>query len=470
MKKCVIFGCGDIGTSVYEKFGQYFDIVAWSDNNQKLWGKTINGITVIPVTELLDFQKETGAIVLLSIMNSSDVLKQLIEEGVENLYIWKDGFFYSSDGLFPLDIEMKPYHCDTSDGCLHILFISSCAYIRDNKMANAVKKSGNKVYHAYLMRSPRQMNSDYKDIYDEIFPVTSLNALFDFVQNSNFDVIHSSSNPEYITSILINSNKPVIHDCHDLRSLYRPLTPNQLCIERLSHKYADGVIYPTAGLRDKAVRMFDMEVDKTLVVENYISGECLSNEKKEKKCSKDGMLHCVYEGGIELNPLNHKYFVDIWSKIVSDHVHIHFYSQDSNETKEIMTAIHPNIHFEGNKSSKELSTELSKYDVGLCVFNTEIRNRNRLYYESSSPNKVYEYVNCGIPIAVGGVNGLIKLVENNGFGGELKLDGDIEGQLKRIAQIHVPDNALSKKGFVFENYGEALIDFYHRAIRNKGTA
>ena len=45
MKKCIIFGCGNIGKAAYKKLKDYYEIVAWSDNDQSLYGQEIDDIS-----------------------------------------------------------------------------------------------------------------------------------------------------------------------------------------------------------------------------------------------------------------------------------------------------------------------------------------------------------------------------------------------------------------------------------------
>lgn len=47
MRKCIIFGCSNIGQAAYGKLKDYYEIIAWSDNDQELHGREINGIPVV---------------------------------------------------------------------------------------------------------------------------------------------------------------------------------------------------------------------------------------------------------------------------------------------------------------------------------------------------------------------------------------------------------------------------------------
>lgn len=458
MKKCIIFGCGYIGHAAYGKLKEYYEILAWADNNKNLYGKTINGIPVIKSSEITSFEK--GEVdVFVAILQSQDVVRQLRDLSVSNIYVWKGGFFYSADGLFPLDFRETIYHKKGTDKSLHVLFISDIAGIRDNKMASIVKKAGNKVFNAYIIKSPNDACPEYSGIYEEIYPVMSIRSLLDFVKYSEFDIVHCSSEPEYVTPILLCSGKIVIHDCHDLRSSTQSLSPDRLQLEYLAHSGADGVIYPTSELRDEAVRKYGLSEEKTLVIENFPSEDLITNDRKEKLSQIDNNLHCVYEGGITAgNEKCKRYFEKIWLKIAEAGIHIHFYSQfDANYCRNL-EILHPNFHYEGNISSNELAKVLPQYDIGLCIYN--VNPQNQLYLEASSPNKLYEYINAGIPVAVGDVKKHIQFVETNHFGKQIDLRGDIKAQMKQIASIKIEKGALKQKGCTFEDRTMELLKFY----------
>lgn len=267
MKKCIIFGCGNMGKAAFRKLKDYYEIVAWADNNQELHGRKLNGISVINPSEIPSLAQKYDLDIFVCMYQTSEVVKQLRSFGKLKVYIWKDGFFFSSNGLYPLEFPVLRYHKKGNDKSLHVLFVSNTARIRDHKMASIVKKAGEKVFLAYIVQSPYDKFPEYADMYEEIYPIMSIQSLFDFVKNSEFDIIHCSSEPEHITPILLRSGKTVIHDCHDLRSSNQSMSPDELTLEYLAHTGAAGVIYPTAGLRDEAVKKFALSKERTLVIE-----------------------------------------------------------------------------------------------------------------------------------------------------------------------------------------------------------
>ena len=459
MKKCIIFGCGYIGHAAYIKLKRYYEVVAWADNNENLYGKEIYGISVIKPSEIASFEQKGIVDIFVAMLQSADAVKQLRKLSVPNVYIWKGGFFFSADGLFPMEFPKEAGHKKCGDKSLHVLFISDIAGIRDNKMASIVRKAGNKVFLAYIIKPPHDACPEYEGIYERIYPVMSMDSLYEFVKDSEFDIIHCSSEPEYVTPILLGSGKTIIHDCHDLRSSNQSLSPKQIQLEYLAHSGADGVIYPTSGLRDEAIKKFGISEKKTLVVENYPSEDLILSVKKDKLSKIDGEIHCVYEGGITFGDKKCKrYFEEIWMKIVKTGIHIHYYSQCDVKYCKYLESLHPCLHYEGNISSNRLVNELSQYDVGLCIFNNN--PKNQLYLESSSPNKLYEYINAGIPVALGDVKSHIQFAESNSFGKQIDLNGDIAAQMKEIASLKIESMVLKKKGFVFENKTSYLLIFY----------
>ena len=465
--KCIIFGCGQIGRAAYEKLKNYYEIIAWSDNNQNLWNTKLNDIIVISPEEMRIKCQNEHTDVYVAMLDSSEVIKQLLAMEIENLYLWKQGLFYSAEGLFPKEFPVSPYlkYGDENEESFHVLFISDVARIRDHKMASIVKKAGHKVFLAYLSKSPNMAYPEYAPIYDGIFPIMSLNGLKSFAMNSEFDIIHASSEPDFLVPVLNGINKPVVLDCHDLRSSTQSMTPDQMMIESLAHTDADMVIYPTTGLKNEAIKKFRIAKEKTVVMENYIS-ETLVPEFHHEKISKiDGELHCVYEGSLVTdNTTNYKYFVEIWTKLAKMGIHIHFYSSAVNEAR-ILEKLN-NIHYEGNLNSHQLAYELSKYDVGLAIYNVNYRNKS--YLEKSSPNKIFEYVNAGIPVAVSDIAEMAGFVKENHFGDVIDLTKNVVEQLKTIANIDIPDNVLEEKGYTFESMSDKLIDVYKYAMSIKG--
>lgn len=469
--KCLIFGCGAVGKVAYNKLNQIYNILAYIDNNKKLWGNSMNKTSIISPTDAKQILNDNEDIVIIiAVTEYYNIYLQLKQMGISNIMVWKSGLLYYCNGqynLIPVEEICIPYKKYNKEK-MSVLFVQTSPCIRTNKIAKSLKDSGIETSLAYIDNSPHSNNNIYAKAYMNYYAINSFQGLINYVNNSDFDIIHSSNEPDILTALLTFSNKPVVHDCHDLSSAYKSMTPDEMAVEYIANVKSAGVIYTTEGIRQYAINKFNLDNKKTYVLENLISEEMNPLKKLAKLSAIDGKIHCVYEGGIiGGDKFSHRFFEYIWKKIGDLGIEIHYYSaSDYNYCKEL-ESLHPDFHFEGNISSKELAVEMSKYDVGLCLLN--INDKNRQYLEYASPNKIQEYVNAGIPVAVGNIKSQISYVENHSFGKYLDMEGDILTQLKDISNIKIPQNVLKKKKLTLESRIPELMDYYREIIKKFGN-
>ncbi len=462
MKKLILFGAGFFGESAYYKLNKDREIIYYVDNDINKAGKRLHDIEIINAQRLIEVYDAENMDIVISSQYFKEIGKQLGEIGITQYYILSQGLLYHMDGkggMFPCHMgEMQYYQSVT--GQKSILFVQNIACIRTHKIANALKKYGWKVFLAYLSVPPQQSNKEYTGVYDDVYAINEINQFLAFVNKSEFDYVHSSNEPDFLTMILNRTNKVVIHDCHDLSSAYKSMTPEEMLIEFEANRNSSGVIYPTEGIREQAVKKFNIPWEKTFVLQNFISEELRPRRKLEKLSAADRQLHCVYEGNVVPHDKeSFRYFEGIWKRLAESGVHVHFYTSCDERYCYALESLHEKIHYEGNFSSTQLAEEMTKYDVGLCILN--VTDRNRQYLESSSPNKIQEYVNAGIPVAVGNVLSQKEFVEYHGFGKEVLLEEDLYEQILHIAQIKIKGNVLHDRGLTLESRIPRLVDFYY---------
>ena len=477
MKKCVIFGCGQTGTDAFGKLNKCYSVIAWSDNNPDVWDSRKNGLPIFSPTVLKErFDLKNDIVVIVAALAYREIATQLAAMGIRNIIIWMYGFLYSWHGYLAPDLEWQDVTLSRSgdvskishaDDKLRVLFVQPIPCIRTHKIAKAMKKLGHHVYLLYTVTPPEYYNKEYTEAYDDIYTVFSINAFLKFASSEKFDIIHSSNEPDFLTLLLTRIKKTVIHDCHDLSSAYKPMTIEEMVTEWVSNTDSHGTIYPTEELRAIAIENFSIPPDRSFVLENLISEELKPICRKEKLSRQDHSLHCVYEGGVVRN-IDYRNFDNIWTQIANYGIHVHFYTQGEENYCRFLESLNPEyIHYEGNLSSRELANEMSQYDVGLCLFN--VTEKNRAYLEASSPNKIQEYINAGIPVVVGDIERQRRFVEDNGFGKRLDLNGDIQGQLREIAKMQIPENVLRDKCYTLESNIPKLIEFYKHCMKATGA-
>ena len=467
MNSYIIFGCGEFGKAAYLKLHKYYKIEGFVDNNKLLWGKELFGLKVLNLSAAVSLCKEQRVYIIIAIKAYSEIESQLREQQINTYLVWKNGFLYQygkDKVMYPVNRLENHYYKKENENGRSILFVQKTPCIRTNKIAKKIKDRDIQIALAYLSVGVNG-NEQIEGLYDHLYPICSFQEFVDYVNNSEFDLIHSSNEPDLLTTLLTNSNKPIIHDCHDLSSAYKNMSPNEMVVEYVANVKSNGVIYTTEGIREVACKKFSIDKNKTFVLENLISEELQPERKLNKLSILDGEMHCVYEGGIlGGDKMSHRYFEEIWKKITDCGIHIHFYSPSDEKYCREMESKSKYLHFEGNYTSKELAVEMSKYDVGLCILN--INNTNRQYLEYASPNKVQEYVNAGLPVAVSNIQSLINYVEENSFGKNIDMDGDIKAQLEEIVKIKIPERILQKKGLTLESKIPELISFYQRCLAN----
>lgn len=469
MNKYIIFGCGEYGKSAYYKLRKYDLIYAYTDNNEKLVGEKLFDIDIISAEEAFSLCKNQNMEIIIAASAYEEIQKQLKRNGICSGILWREGFFYRYDEknyYYPIKEFECSYYKKTEESKLSILFVQNAACIRTLKIAKALYDNGVNVSFAYTIGTPEIKNEEYASCFEMIKPIFTMQGLIDWINKSDFDIIHSSNEPDILTALLTYSNKPVVHDCHDLSSAYKSMTPDEMAVEYIANVKSAGVIYTTEGIRQQAIKKFGISKTKTYVLEKLISEELKPEKRLPKLSATDGKIHCVYEGGIiGSDKYSHRFFEDIWKKIADARIEIHYYSPSDYQYCKKLETLHPNFHFEGNISSKELAVEMSKYDVGLCLLN--INEKNKQYLEYASHNKIQEYANAGIPVAVGNIESQIAYVEGHSVGRFLDVEADILKQLKVISKIEIPKDILKKNKLTLESRIPSLIDFYNRLVNKK---
>lgn len=467
MKKIIIFGAGCYGRNAYFKMKDQYEILYFVDNNILLDGTELFGIPVISGTKLKEVYFQDME-VIICVKNYSEISSQLNQIGIRDYYILLGGFLYHSspsEAVVPYELNHYAY-IQKERNEKNILFVQDMTCIRTNKLAAVMKSEGYKVYLLYTMAPPESNNEYLPDVYDSVFTFYTAAGIIDFVENSSFDIVHSSNEPDVLTNLLLRTGKPIVFDTHDMMSIRKPESIENLTLEYIANTYSDGNMYTSQGIAEIARKKYRLENKEILSLENMILDcEVISNPHK-KLSSIDGKLHCIYEGGVaEGNRWHHRFFEDIWKKITDLGIHIHFYSQSDYEYCRELESKSPYIHYEGNMELKKLLREMTKYDCGLAISN--VNAQNKTFLETSSPNKIYEYLNAGIPVAVGDIQSHVDFVRKYGVGEKVDLNGDIKKQIDLISRITIEENFLTNNKLTMMSRSQEIVDFYERVKKRR---
>ena len=467
MNNIIIYGAGFYGKHAYYKLHKEHNILCFVDNNPALWNNHIFGLPIISSSELLTwYSKDTNVVIATKAYYS--ISAQLISMGIKEFYVMMEGFlsrFNEQETMMPVEIERVGYYKKNEK--LSILFVQNAACIRTHKIATIMKRQGYQVYLLYTL-SLEGSNEKFLDVYDGIYTFTTYNGIVDFVINSEFDIIHSSNAPDILTNILLLTGKRIVFDIHDMNSLWGKDSIEELTLEHVANSFSAGNIYTSQGVCKIANEKFNLSNKEIFVLENTVLEEEKIYKYLDKLSSIDGQIHCVYEGGlVGDDETSDKYLEKIWDKIIANGIHIHFYSQADPDYCRKLEKRSIYLHYEGNLGSKELIQVMTQYDCGLAIFN--VTEKNRVFVETGTANKVYEYLNAEIPVVVGDVDSYYKFVTKYGVGDKIDLSNNVKEQFENICKIEVPKNFLTSNNLTMMSKREELDNFYKRIIQQKGT-
>lgn len=350
-------------------------------------------------------------------------------------------------------IESKPKY----EIIQKVLFIQSVPCIRTNKVAKALSQKGIQVDILYSDLHPSQVYKDLKLPYKNIYQLKNVNQMIDFINDSDYDILYSSNEPDYLTVLFTVTNKPIIHDTHDMMSLRADIDNEQIVLEYIANVKCTGNIYVNPMIRDIAVNKFNLKNKPILSLHSYIEKEQLPSKYCEKLSEKDSQIHCVFEGGLHGTKGHHRYLEPIFLKLAENHIHVHLHCPvDKNYIKELLKKSEY-IHYEGVTSPQNLIVEMTKYDIGLAIFN--LTERNKTFLDTAFPNKVWDYLAAGLPIMFANLISFKNFSEENGVGKVLDLNKDIQAQAKEISKIKIDKDILKRKKWLMNEVAEDIIDF-----------
>ncbi|MBZ0312894.1 methyltransferase domain-containing protein [Clostridium butyricum] len=346
-----------------------------------------------------------------------------------------------------------------------ILFVQSIPDIRTNKIAKILNNQGICTDILYLALHPKDIYKGFELPYENIYKITDINETLNFVNNSDYDVLFTCNEPDYLTVMLQLSNKTIIYDCHDMMSLRGDINNEQIILEHIANSKSDGNIYVTQLVKQTAQEKFKLKNKPIMLLDNYILKEQLPQNKCEKLSCLDGEIHCVYEGGLSNIDGHHRNIEKIFIELAKNKVHVHCYTVFDNDHYKNLAEKYKYIHFEGTKEPNELIREMTKYDIGLTVLN--VNERNKKFLDTTFPNKAWEYLAAGLPILFSDLFSFRNFLNKHKVGEIINKDEDLLEQIKRIKEIDLPHDFLIKNKLCMDDFSQKLIDFICKVKEKK---
>jgi glycosyltransferase involved in cell wall biosynthesis len=256
------------------------------------------------------------------------------------------------------------------------------------------------------------------------------------------DVIHSHNLPDELTVLAIDATDgriPVIHDVHDMQSLRRtpyedgyPEPEDPIGLERRAAQEAAAVVTVSPELVAELAARYRLP-RRVLAYANYALRRDLPRVLPPPR-PLDGPPRLVYQGTLSTNG-GHYDLRELFAAIAEQGISLDVYpAREVPEYREI-----PGIRVHRTLPLAELLERLTEYDLGWAGFNTGL---NRAHLDTALPNKLYEYLGCGLPVITLRHRALRRMLRDEGVGivlddvGELAAalaEADVEALRRRVA-------------------------------------
>ncbi len=267
---------------------------------------------------------------------------------------------------------------------------------------------------------------------------------------------------------VVEGEVPVIHDSHDLQSLRRtpyedgfddPDDPDAL--ERAAVEGCAALVAVSAEML-AAIAARHRPPPLTLLFANYALARDVTPFPRAGR--RDGPLRVVYQGSLSANG-SHYDLREGFAALAATGIEIDvFPNRDAPEYREL-AARTPGMRLMETLEPAALLRRLPAYDVGWAVFNPRL---NAAHLDTALPNKAFEYLASGLPIAAGPHAALRRLVEDRGVGVVVEDLADLPEALTEAPLAAMRRRALADRAmFTVEGHIGELVGLYRAGRRRR---
>jgi glycosyltransferase involved in cell wall biosynthesis len=335
---------------------------------------------------------------------------------------------------------------------------------------NVLYGHGDEVFDELVKLNPDNPEDDIKELVNKVHPF----------------VIHSHNAPDNLTISAIKAVKgkvPVIHDCHEaltLRETGYYVSDDEETIkikyprqEKIANEKSDGRIYVTEGVRDYIQRRYDVDPSNDMVFYSYVSNSIVPSQLRRKISAKDGETHIAYIGTVTSRIEDSHYDLrDIFRELADHGLHVHMYVSiwgAKDEAYQRLADENDRIHHHGHLDQKKLLQEITEYDFGWAGFNVNPKNREHL--DVALPNKVFEYIACGLPVLAFPHKNIKELIDRHNIGFVFNSVNEALSQLQNRKKItNIKRSVLNARyKFTVEKNISRLIQYYEKLVDSKSS-
>ena len=278
-------------------------------------------------------------------------------------------------------------------------------------------------------------------------PTADLRRVFDDYRP---DLVHSHNLPDGLTVAALdaaNSRIPVIHDSHDMQSLRHtpyedgfPEPEDPLDLERRAIEGSAALITVSQEMLEEVRARYSVP-GHSRVFANYAAERDLPTILPSPTRRRSGPCRVVYQGSLSTNG-GHYDLRAIFTSLVAPagaappsrepEPSLDIYPARPQPDYVALADATPGITCHEPLEPSKLLQELAGYDFGWAGFNATL---NGAHLDTVLPNKLFEYLGCGLPVLTLRHKALEAFVEEHGVG--LVLDS-VDELGRRLDEVDVP--------------------------------
>jgi hypothetical protein len=167
---------------------------------------------------------------------------------------------------------------------------------------------------------------------------------------------------------------------------------------------------------------------RTRIFPNYALGRDLPASLPAPNRPLEGPPRLVYQGTLSTNG-GHYDLRELFTALVAQGACLDIYPSRRVPAYEELAAAHPGMRCHQMLPPPALLQTLPQYDFGWAGFNDSL---NRAHLDTALPNKVFEYLGCGLPVLTLQHAALRRLVEEEEVGVALPAVEDLAARLAAL--------------------------------------
>ncbi len=152
-------------------------------------------------------------------------------------------------------------------------------------------------------------------------------------------------------------------------------------------------------------------------------------------------IRIVYEGFISNNG-GHYDMRNIFETLAAEGIEVHIYPSRDNLDYQTLSDTVPNIFYHPSLPPDKLLNEITQYDFGWAGFNDTL---NKVHINTALPNKLFEYIACGLPVISFPHEALKRFLETHHLGLVIDAVSGLTEQLRNPEMAVIRENVRAHR-------------------------